>query len=103
MLPVLLLITFRPEFEPPWSGLAHVRVLKPSFVRHAQVRGRYQIQLRPVTGLPFVGHHFSADNSRTDTRRLFAGAMSAHAYDTKGPRLCRIDIKLRGAHLCRPA
>ena len=27
MLPVLLLITFRPEFEPPWSGLADVTML----------------------------------------------------------------------------
>jgi class 3 adenylate cyclase/predicted ATPase len=26
-LPVLLLVTFRPEFQPPWSGQAHVRVL----------------------------------------------------------------------------
>jgi predicted ATPase len=26
-LPVLLLVTFRPEFQPPWSGQAHVAVL----------------------------------------------------------------------------
>jgi class 3 adenylate cyclase/tetratricopeptide (TPR) repeat protein len=26
-LPVMLLITFRPEFEPPWAGLAHVTML----------------------------------------------------------------------------
>jgi predicted ATPase len=26
-LPVLLLITFRPEFTPPWGGLAHVSLL----------------------------------------------------------------------------
>jgi predicted ATPase len=26
-LPVLLLVTFRPEFQPPWSGQAHVTVL----------------------------------------------------------------------------
>jgi predicted ATPase len=26
-LPVLLLITFRPEFEPPWIGQPHVTVL----------------------------------------------------------------------------
>src|SRR5690348_9717247 len=26
-LPVLLLITFRPEFEPPWIGQAHVTAL----------------------------------------------------------------------------
>jgi class 3 adenylate cyclase len=26
-LPVLLLITFRPEFQPPWTGLAHVSTL----------------------------------------------------------------------------
>jgi predicted ATPase len=26
-LPVLLLITFRPEFQPPWSGQAHVAVI----------------------------------------------------------------------------
>ena len=26
-LPVLLLITFRPEFEPPWSGPPHVTAL----------------------------------------------------------------------------
>ncbi len=26
-LPVLLLITFRPEFQPPWAGAAHVTVL----------------------------------------------------------------------------
>jgi hypothetical protein len=26
-LPVLLLITFRPEFQPPWAGQAHVTVL----------------------------------------------------------------------------
>src|SRR5262249_24932635 len=26
-LPVLQLITFRPEFEPPWAGLAHVTLL----------------------------------------------------------------------------
>jgi class 3 adenylate cyclase len=26
-LPVLLLVTFRPEFQPPWTGLAHVTVL----------------------------------------------------------------------------
>lgn len=26
-LPVLLLLTFRPEFQPPWSGQAHVTVL----------------------------------------------------------------------------
>jgi predicted ATPase len=29
-LPVLLLITFRPEFEPPWIGQAHVTVLSLS-------------------------------------------------------------------------
>ena len=26
-LPVLLLITFRPEFQPPWSGAAHVTTM----------------------------------------------------------------------------
>jgi predicted ATPase len=26
-LPVLLLVTFRPEFQPPWTGQAHVTVL----------------------------------------------------------------------------
>src|SRR5262249_27336716 len=29
-LPVLLLITFRPEFQPPWTGLAHVSTLSLS-------------------------------------------------------------------------
>jgi class 3 adenylate cyclase len=29
-LPVLLLITFRPEFQPPWTGLAHVSTLNLS-------------------------------------------------------------------------
>jgi tetratricopeptide (TPR) repeat protein len=29
-LPVLLLITFRPEFHPPWTGLAHVSTLSLS-------------------------------------------------------------------------
>jgi class 3 adenylate cyclase/tetratricopeptide (TPR) repeat protein len=27
-LPILALITFRPEFEPPWTGLANVRLLR---------------------------------------------------------------------------
>ncbi|WP_419693258.1 hypothetical protein ACN2CC_18295 [Mesorhizobium muleiense] len=27
LLPVLLLLTFRPEFQPPWTGQAHVTVL----------------------------------------------------------------------------
>jgi len=26
-LPVLLLVTFRPEFQPPWSGLPQVTIL----------------------------------------------------------------------------
>ena len=39
-----------------------------------------------------VGHHFLADNSHTDIHGVFAGAMSAHPYGTKGQRLCRIDI-----------
>ena len=26
-LPALLLVTFRPEFQPPWTGLPHVRAL----------------------------------------------------------------------------
>ena len=48
---------------------------------HAPVRGRYQIPLRPVTGLPFVGLSSWADNSRTDARRTLAGAVSADAYE----------------------
>jgi predicted ATPase len=29
-LPVLLLVTFRPEFQPPWTGQAHVTTLSLS-------------------------------------------------------------------------
>jgi predicted ATPase len=36
-LPVLLLITFRPEFEPAWNGLPHVDSLLISRLERDQV------------------------------------------------------------------
>ncbi|HEX2116343.1 MAG TPA: adenylate cyclase, partial [Alphaproteobacteria bacterium] len=35
-LPVLLIITYRPEFAPPWTGYAHVTTLSLNRLSHAQ-------------------------------------------------------------------
>ena len=37
-LPVLLVITFRPEFQPPWTGQAHVSTLSLNRLGRARAR-----------------------------------------------------------------
>ncbi|HYZ23423.1 MAG TPA: AAA family ATPase, partial [Rhodopila sp.] len=37
-LPVLLVISFRPEFRPPWAGLPHVTVLRLGGLRRREAR-----------------------------------------------------------------
>ena len=40
-LPVLVLITFRPEFSPPWTGQPHVTALRPEPPRPARRAPRW--------------------------------------------------------------
>jgi hypothetical protein len=46
--------------------------------------------LRPVTDLPFVGHHFWPNNQRPGSRTAFGGVMSAHAYEADNRQRVRV-------------
>ena len=41
-LPVLLVVTFRPEFQPPWGGRSHVTNLTLNRLRRTRRRGAGQ-------------------------------------------------------------
>jgi class 3 adenylate cyclase/predicted ATPase len=67
-LPVLLLITFRPEFAPPWTGYAHVTSL--SLSRLGQRQGA-QMVARLTDGKPLPAEVLQQILSKTDGVPLF--------------------------------
>jgi class 3 adenylate cyclase len=66
-LPVLLLVTFRPEFEPPWSGQAHVTML---VLKRLDQRGRADL-VTQIAGKPLPADVISQIIERTDGVPLF--------------------------------
>jgi class 3 adenylate cyclase/predicted ATPase len=66
-LPVLLLVTFRPEFEPPWSGQAHVTML---VLKRLDQRGRADL-VTQIAGKPLPADVISQIIERTEGVPLF--------------------------------
>jgi predicted ATPase len=67
-LPVLLLITFRPEFTPPWTGQAHVTSLTLS--RLGQRQGALMVE-RLTGGKPLPAEVLAQILAKTDGVPLF--------------------------------
>ena len=62
ILPVLLIITFRPEFEPPWIGQSHVTALTLNRLTRREVEAMID---RVAGNRPASGEHPARDH-RTD-------------------------------------
>ena len=67
-LPVLVLITFRPEFEPPWTGQAHVTTLTMSRLGRRQGA---DLVARVTAGKPLPAEIVEQIVARTDGVPLF--------------------------------
>jgi predicted ATPase/class 3 adenylate cyclase len=81
-LPVLLLITFRPEFEPPWVGQPHVT----SFTLNRLTRGEVEALIDRVAGNKSLAVNVRQDIiERTDGIPLFVEEMTKAVLEAESP------------------
>ena len=67
-LPILVLMTFRPEFEPPWEGLANVSLLQLDRLDRQDTRALVE---QVTVGRPLPGEMMTQIIERTDGIPLF--------------------------------
>ena len=80
-LPVLLLITFRPEFEPPWSGQPHVTALTINRLTWREV----ETMIDRLVGSRILSGDVRQDIiERTDGIPLFVEEMTKAVLDAEG-------------------
>jgi predicted ATPase len=80
-LPMLLLITFRPEFQPPWSGQANVTMLALS--RLGQRQGATLAQ-QVAGNMPLSADTLNEIVRRTDGVPLFVEELTKAVLETRG-------------------
>jgi class 3 adenylate cyclase/tetratricopeptide (TPR) repeat protein len=78
-LPVLVLITFRPEFEPPWTGQAHVTTLTMSRLGRRQGA---DLVARVTGDTPLPGEIVEQIVARTDGVPLFVEELTKAVLET---------------------
>ena len=82
-LPVLLLITFRPEFEPPWIGQPHVAAL----TLNRLTRGEIEAMIDQVAGnKPMPANVRQEVVARTDGIPLFVEEMTKAVLEAESQR-----------------
>ena len=114
-LPVLVLITFRPEYEAPWTGLSHVTSLALDRLAPAEV----ETLAERVAGRPLPPEVTAQIVAKTDgvplfveelTKTVLEGGLQAtelmysaggatSAYTSSGLERCLRDVHAAGQHL----
>jgi predicted ATPase/class 3 adenylate cyclase len=79
-LPVLVLITFRPEFQPPWTGQAHVTTLTLS--RLGRRQGAAIVE-RLTGGKPLPGEILEQIVAKTDGVPLFVEELTKTVLESR--------------------
>ena len=111
-LPVMIIVTYRPEFTPPWLDLGHVTVLKLNLLGRSQVvdlihkrrrqdaaRGDRRADRRQVAGCPAIyrGNHavdFGIRRSGRTPRPLRLATINSrihHSVYVAGLLIARLD------------
>jgi class 3 adenylate cyclase/predicted ATPase len=81
--PVLLIVTFRPEFEPPWIGRPHVTALTLNRLAERDIGA----MIDRLVGNTLVPASLRQDIiERTDGIPLFVEEMTKAVLETEGPR-----------------